>query len=251
MMEDTRQQVLEQFTKTGDSIEPVRELLVELGDDYLLRYHPEQIIWQTEQLLSQPELPYVAIKNHRSQAGTEVFIAVEDQPDLFAAITALLSQNHLNIQAATLFTSPKGLCLDTFIVLDEQGHPLSYEQRIQEIQDNLIDGLGDIKNRGISVSRAVPTRLKYFTVKTRIEFFNHDNSPFTTLEITALDRPALLANIGQAFRDCEIEIHSAKIVTLGERVEDTFTISDRDNRPITDKARIKEIKQHIEEAINA
>ena len=251
MMEDTRQQVLEQFTKTGDSIEPVRELLTELGNDYLLRYHPEQIIWQTEQLLSQPELPYVAIKNHRSQAGTEVFIAVEDQPDLFAAITALLSQNHLNIQAATLFTSPKGLCLDTFIVLDEQGHPLSYEQRIQEIQDNLIDGLTDIESRGVSVSRAVPTRLKYFTVKTRIEFINNHTSPFTTLEITALDRPALLANIGQAFRDCDIEVHSAKIVTLGERVEDTFTISDRDNRPITDKAKIKEITQHLEQAINA
>ncbi|AOE50383.1 [protein-PII] uridylyltransferase [Kangiella sediminilitoris] len=251
MMEDTRQQVLEQFTKTGESIEPVRELLSELGNDYLLRYHPEQIIWQTEQLLSQPELPYVAIKNHRSQAGTEVFIAVEDQPDLFASITALLSQNHLNIQAATLFTSPKGLCLDTFIVLDEQGHPLSYEQRIQEIQDNLIDGLSDMDNSAISVSRAVPTRLKYFTVKTNVEFINDDNSPFTTLEITALDRPALLANIGQAFRDCDIEVHSAKIVTLGERVEDTFTVSDRNHQPIIDKNRIEKIKEHLGQAINA
>lgn len=251
MMEDTRQQVLEQFTKTGDSIEPVRELLTELGNDYLLRYHPEQIIWQTEQLLSQPELPYVAIKNHRSQAGTEVFIAVEDQPDLFAAITALLSQNHLNIQAATLFTSPKGLCLDTFIVLDEQGHPLSYEQRIQEIQDNLIGGLSEMDNHQLNVSRAVPTRLKYFTVKTRIELINDKSRNLTTLEITALDRPALLANIGQAFRDCDIEVHSAKIVTLGERVEDTFMISNRDNQPITDKKHIQRIKKHLQEAIDS
>ncbi|MBV34356.1 MAG: [protein-PII] uridylyltransferase [Rickettsiales bacterium] len=251
MLEDTRQQVIEQFTKSGESVEPVRELLVELGNDYLLRYHPEQIIWQTEQLLSQPELPYVAIKNHRSQAGTEVFIAIEDQPDLFASITALLSQNHLNIQAATLFTSPKGLCLDTFIVLDEQGYPLSYEQRIQEIQDNLIDGLSNMKGLDLSISRAIPSKLKYFTVKTRIEIFNDPNKAFTTLEITALDRPALLANIGQAFRDCDIEVHSAKIVTLGERVEDTFTISDGNNQPITDETKIQQIKQHLEQAINA
>ncbi|MBD3654415.1 [protein-PII] uridylyltransferase [Kangiella sp.] len=249
MVQDTRQQVLEQFGKVGDSIEPIRELLEELGDEYLLRYHPEQIIWQTEQLMSQPELPYVAIKNHRSQAGTEVFIAIEDQRDLFAAITALLSQNHLNIQAATLYTSPKGLCLDTFIVLDEQGHPLSYERRIQEIQENLIDGLSDLEHRKLDVSRALPSRLKHFNVKTRIAFSYDENSNLTTLEITALDRPALLAKLGQAFMDCELKVHSAKIVTLGERVEDTFTLSRRNNQPLKDKADLKAVKQKILEAI--
>ncbi|WP_251359435.1 [protein-PII] uridylyltransferase [Kangiella sp. TOML190] len=249
MLQDTRQQVLEQFAKSGESIEPVRELLHELGDEYLLRYHPEQIIWQLEQLLPQQQhltdQPYVAIKNHRSQAGTEVFIAIEDQPDLFAAIAALLSQNHLNIQAATLFTSPKGLCLDTFIVLDEQGQPLSYQQRITEIQTKLIQELDNIQSISLDVSRAQPSRYKHFNVPTKISFNQDKVNNLTVLELSALDRPALLAKIGQAFRDCHVKIHSAKIVTLGEKVEDTFLISKNNNQPITDPKELAALEQSI------
>ncbi|NVJ65952.1 MAG: [protein-PII] uridylyltransferase [Gammaproteobacteria bacterium] len=256
MLQDTRQQVLEQFSKSGESIEPVRELLEELGEEYLLRYHPEQIIWQLEQLHIQPNLtedtqPYVAIKNHRSQAGTEVFIAVKDQPDLFAAIVAVLSQNHLNIQAATLFTSPKGLCLDTFIVLDELGQPLSYQQRIDEIQASLLGQLSDIQNINLEVSRALPSRYKHFSVPTQIRFSYDKAHNLTVLELTALDRPALLAKMGQAFRDCQVKIHSAKIVTLGEKVEDTFMISKVDNQPIQDPAALKQLEQRVIELLDA
>ncbi|NVK21099.1 MAG: [protein-PII] uridylyltransferase [Kangiellaceae bacterium] len=256
ILQDTRQQVLEQFSKSGESVESIRELLLELGDDYLLRYHPEQIIWQLEQLDSQPSLtennqPYVAIKNHRSQAGTEVFIAIKDQPDLFAAIAALLSQNHLNIQAATLFTSPKGLCLDTFIVLDEQGQPLSYQQRINEIQENLIKELSDISHVKLDVSRAQHSRYKHFEVPTHITFSHDKANNLTILELTALDRPALLAKIGQAFRDCQVKIHSAKIVTLGERVEDTFSISDNNDKPITNQQELNQLQHRIIELLDA
>ena len=45
------------------------------------------------------------------------------------------------------------------------------------------------------------------------------------IEISALNRPGLLASIGQVFNDCHINIHSAKITTFGERAEDVFTIS--------------------------
>jgi [protein-PII] uridylyltransferase len=49
------------------------------------------------------------------------------------------------------------------------------------------------------------------------------------LEIVSIDRPGLLSCIGQVFQDLKINIHSAKITTFGERVEDVFTISTLDN----------------------
>lgn len=256
ILQDTRQQVLEQFSKTGDSVEPIRHILQELGDEYLLRYHPEQIIWQLEQLLAEPDLttqhqPYVAIKNHRSKAGTEVFIAIKDQPHLFAAITALLSQNFLNIQAASLFTSPKGLCLDTFIVLEQNGKPLSGQQRINEVQQNLQAGLSDMENCKLDVSRSLPSRYKHFTVPTVITFSHDNHKNLTILELEALDRPGLLAKMGQAFRDCKVKIHSAKIVTLGEKVEDTFTISQVNDKAITDENELHILKQRILELLDA
>nr|WP_227551348.1 [protein-PII] uridylyltransferase [Kangiella sp. HZ709] len=236
MLQDARQQVIAQSLHKGASEQALQKLLNALGDEYLLRYHPEQIIWQLEQLLNRlaysSEQPYVAIKNHRSKAGTEVFIAINDQPNLFATIVSVLSQNQMNIQAATLFTSPKGYCLDTFIVLDSAGQPLSNNSRLKEIESKLVTALEQPNKAFAKVARSIPSRYKHFNVPTKVEFGFDKANKLTILELTALDRPALLVNIAQAFKDCNLKIHSAKIVTLGEKVEDTFIISNLDLSPL-------------------
>jgi [protein-PII] uridylyltransferase len=48
------------------------------------------------------------------------------------------------------------------------------------------------------------------------------------------DRPGLLARIGRIFFDYGIELQAAKITTLGERVEDVFFITDKQQQPIAD-----------------
>ncbi len=236
MLQDARQQVIAQSLNNGLEEQSLQNLLNELGDEYLLRYHPEQVIWQLEQLLSQPnyssDQPFVAIKNHRSQAGTEIFIAINDKPDLFATIVSVLSQNQMNIQAATLFTSPKGYCLDTFIVLDSQGQPLSNTSRLDEIESKLIAMLKQSDQTLSKVTRSIPSRYKHFNVPTKVEFSFDKANKLTILELTALDRPALLVKIAQAFKDCNLKIHSAKIVTLGEKVEDIFIVSNLDLSPL-------------------
>ena len=53
------------------------------------------------------------------------------------------------------------------------------------------------------------------------------------LELITLDRPGLLARVGAAFKYCDVVLHNSKIVTLGERVEDVFFITDRELRPVS------------------
>ena len=52
------------------------------------------------------------------------------------------------------------------------------------------------------------------------------------LELVAGDRPGLLCDIGKVMMDERIELLAAKIMTVGERAEDVFYVTDRDNRPL-------------------
>ncbi len=45
------------------------------------------------------------------------------------------------------------------------------------------------------------------------------------VEIATLDHPGLLAKVGGLFMMQGLDIHSAKIATLGERAEDIFFVT--------------------------
>ena len=48
------------------------------------------------------------------------------------------------------------------------------------------------------------------------------------VEISTLDHPGLLARVGGLFMMQGLDIHSARIATLGERAEDIFSLSPKD-----------------------
>jgi [protein-PII] uridylyltransferase len=56
----------------------------------------------------------------------------------------------------------------------------------------------------------------------------------SVLEVMSLDRPGLLARIGEVFVEFGLICEAAKIQTLGERVEDVFFITDLQQEPIQD-----------------
>ena len=54
------------------------------------------------------------------------------------------------------------------------------------------------------------------------------------MSLQTLDQPGLLARVGQVFLQQEIEVHAARITTLGERAEDMFYISDQQDKPLSE-----------------
>ena len=49
-----------------------------------------------------------------------------------------------------------------------------------------------------------------------------------------LDHPGLLAQIAQVFQQLSLRIHSAKITTFGEKAEDVFTVSNKENNALSE-----------------
>lgn len=59
------------------------------------------------------------------------------------------------------------------------------------------------------------------------------------MELDAADRPGLLSKVGKVFVDEGIDIYAAKIMTIGERAEDVFYISDESGNPLEEEAKLR------------
>jgi [protein-PII] uridylyltransferase len=81
-----------------------------------------------------------------------------------------------------------------------------------------------------------------FNTPTQIGLSVDERNRRSVLELTAGDRPGLLCEVGKVLMAERIELHAAKIMTVGERAEDVFYLTDFDNRPLTsaDAERLRE-----------
>ena len=88
------------------------------------------------------------------------------------------------------------------------------------------------------MSRRAHRRLRHFAVATEVRY-RDDVAGRTVVEVTATDRPGVLARIAVALSESGVSLHSARIATFGERVEDLFYVTDRNGEALTAPARTR------------
>jgi [protein-PII] uridylyltransferase len=95
-----------------------------------------------------------------------------------------------------------------------------------------------LKKRGLRspVRRTMPRRLKHFTSRPRIHFTKDPDRVGTVMHLHCSDQPGLLSAVSAELFKAGVQVHNARIATLGDRVEDTFLISDSDHHPLTEVA---------------
>lgn len=118
-------------------------------------------------------------------------------------------------------------------------------ERIHTIQQHLSDTLRHPERYPDVIQRHIPRQLKHFTFAPVVNIHNDAQRPFTVVEVTAPDRPGLLARIGKVFMDFSLSLVNAKIITQGERIEDVFFITDSNGQPLSDP----ELCQQLQEAL--
>jgi [protein-PII] uridylyltransferase len=70
------------------------------------------------------------------------------------------------------------------------------------------------------------------------------------LELSAPDRPGLLARVGKIFLEFDLSLQNAKIATLGERVEDVFFLTDENHQPLSDPQLCSRLRDAIVEQLS-
>lgn len=253
----TQQAALDILVRNGIEEEDAEALWAELGDDYFLRHTASDVAWHTEAIVqhSSRHGPLVLIKEtaqREFEGATQIFIYTPEQNDLFAATVSAMDQLNLSIQDARIITSTSQFSLDTYIVLDSGGDSIGDNpERIRQIKAELIAALSDPDAFPTIIQRRVPRQLKHFAFAPEVTIFNDPNGQHTILELSAPDRPGLLARMGRILLDFDISVQNAKIVTLGERVDDVFVLTDADNQALSDPALCESLQQTIIDTLSS
>ena len=248
---NTRRRALESLEDRGFITEEVEALWTEASEDYFVRERVEDIVWHTEAIARHydPSSPLVLVKPEidvQGAAATQIFIHAERQDYLFSVVAAALEQLNLSIQDARLYGSAGDMAMDTFFVLDADGSSIATDTgRLNHIVDSLRETLKDRDRFPEVVARRTPRQARYFSMPTQTTMSEDPVRQVTVLEVITPDRPGLLARIGRIFFDYGIRLQTAKIATLGERVEDVFFITDAEQQPLTDPALCTEIQAAI------
>ncbi|TCT22311.1 [protein-PII] uridylyltransferase [Thiobaca trueperi] len=223
------------MARDGDDRDACHALWVRFGLDFFLHNLPDEIAWQTRQILAADpsQLPLVVIRPVTARGGTEIFIYCHDRANLFAHTTALLDQMRLSVMDARVLTTSDGMAVNSYQVLDQDGSPVDDPQRMDEIRLILARNIVEQASSSIKVARAIPRRHRYFPIETRVSFATDDTNRRTIMRLSTLDRPGLLAEVGDVFESCGIRLQNAKIATVGAEVEDVFFITSEDDTPIT------------------
>ncbi|MCW8890307.1 MAG: [protein-PII] uridylyltransferase [Sedimenticola sp.] len=223
-----------------------------LSLDYFLHHTWEEIAWQTRMIISstKEQLPLVLLRKSSTRGGTEIFLYGTDRDDLFAITTSQLDQLGLNIVSARIETAQTGLTLNSFLVLEQDGGPVEETGRREEICDLLRASLINPESANLVVSRRIPRRLKHFSTPTRIDFVQDYGNQRTIMKLVTDDRPGLLSEVGHAFAKCKIKLINAKIATIGAEAEDTFFITDRNDKPLSSREQFEALEKEIQERLS-
>lgn len=229
IINEVKREAIDHIAQKGYETDQIETIWHDFKDDYFIRNPVKRISWQTRQLLkNDTNSTIVSVYHDRQTMATEVFVYMPKHERYFTQITSLIHKKNLSIQDASLHSTEAGFILGSFVILESDGSAISDHRRAQSLKHLLAKKL---KRNELEDSEGLQKphhRYQHFNVPTEITFDISENGRRTLVELSTLDRPGLLAEIGFAFLECEVELHSAKVVTLGEKVEDVFSVTNLD-----------------------
>lgn len=198
---------------------------------YFLRHDSSDIAWHTRHLYYQmaPDHAVVRARPTEQGEGLQIMVYTRDINDLFMTICGFFEARGLSVQDARIHTTRHGWALDSFIVLLPDGatdlrsqaalveHELGERLKPTSVAAGRIAGSTSGRNRQSRRSRLFP-------VRPQLVLQPDEGSNSWRLSVTATDRSGLLHSLARVMAAHGINVRMAKILTLGDRVEDVFII---------------------------
>ena len=215
------------LAKYGLQASAYNELWNKVGEAYFVRFESEEIAWQSRLLTPHvfADKPIVRARLSPNGDGIQAMIYCKDQDDLFARICNFFDRLAYNIVEAKIYTTQHGYALNSFSVLDQSGKSVSYNGLLKFIETELTEKIM-ASSIETPLQGRISRQVKHTPFSTQVHIVAEaQNNQLHTIEIVTADRPGLLAKIAFLFLQMGVDLHNAKINTLGNRAEDSFLVS--------------------------
>jgi [protein-PII] uridylyltransferase len=197
---------------------------------YFLRHEASDIAWHTRHLYYRVNTlePVVKARIIGQSEALQIMVYTQDKDDLFMTLCQYFDHRALSVQDARIHTTRHHRALDSFIVLLPP-HEKDFRSQAALVEHELADKLRQTTAAAAqpaygSSRRQWSRRSRVFPVVPNVELQPDENSTSWRLSITAADRPGLLYSLARVFAAHGVRLKMAKVMTLGDRVEDIFII---------------------------
>lgn len=187
------------------------------------------------------------------QGHSEVWVCGWDRPRLLERIAGAFLSAQINILSADIFTRGDNLALDIFRVCSTQFTPVTQARDIACVEARLSDSLA-VEDYDFTPLLGKETRLRSYRMSqdaelpTKITIENSLHPTFTVVDVQTADRLGLLYALLRAFGEAGVNIELSRITTEMEVAMDSFYVTGKDGRKLTDEATIKRLQHLLQRA---
>ena len=217
-------------------------VLTTLPPSYLASTQVEDMTEDLRLLLDPPAPGEIA--THIDVRGDEaaVTICVPDTPGALARTAGVLALHRMSVLRAQAYSSENGIALERFLVQAPTG--ADWDRLSADLADSFSGRLAleaRLEQKALDYRPAVP-------VEAEVRILQDESEHSTVLEVRAPDALGLLYAVTSALGELGLDIHVAKIDTLGERVVDVFYVRSLSGEKL-DEAQAEAAERSIEHRV--
>ena len=243
---DRQKNVINNF-KNKDEKLLIKKHFKNFEDSYFNKHSSKSLIWQSELIIKNKNNKLIVGCKRKFDDLIEIFIKVEDSPGLFYKSVKILEHSGLEIIDANIFSSENNkLAANTFITKYSRHDRTLNKSELTELCTKIEKNFNkeDWASKMQSLKKKNTRFEKNIKINESINFEKNRN----LITIETVDSSGLLANIAKVFLENKVSIYSARINTLGERVEDTFEIVNFNNK-LVPSYKIKKIISELKKVV--
>ena len=225
LVTNRKREALKELARLASPHEVEKALWAQLDVGYFARHDAADIAWHTRHISRHLDTRRALVRARQSPLGEglQVLVYAPDQSDLFARICGFFARRGFSILDARVHTTKSRYALDHFQVITEE-LPEHYQELATMVEQALARVIDEAGPLPAPARSRVSRRVRHFPVEPRVELRPDEKAQSWILDVSASDQPGLLYRIARVLAAHGIDVQLAKVVTLGERVEDSFLV---------------------------